>query len=43
MKTFVESTQAWNWEQTRPQKQLFKAKFLETYSKKSYINYYNFH
>ena len=42
MKTFVELTQARDWEQAEPQKQPLKAKSLEIYLKKSYMDYYHF-
>ena len=42
MKAFVESTQVWDWEQVEPQEQLLKARSLETYLEKSYIDCYHF-
>ena len=43
MKTFVESIQARDREQTNPRKQPFKTRSPETYSRKSHINCYHFH
>ena len=42
IKAFVELTQAWDLEQAKPRKQPFKVKSLETYSRKSYIDFYHF-
>ena len=42
MKAFVESTQAWDQEQIEPQEQLLKARSLEIYSEKSYLDWYHF-
>ena len=42
MKAFVESTQAWDQEQTEPRKRPLKARFPETYSGKSHIDCYHF-
>ena len=42
MKAFVESTQARDWEQAKPRKQLLKARFPETYLKKFHMDCYHF-
>ena len=38
----MESTQVWDQEQTKPQKQLLKAKSSKIYSGKSYMDCYHF-
>ena len=42
MKAFVELTQAWDREQAEPQEQPLKARSLDTYSGKFYMDCYHF-